>query len=136
MAFVDDDHRDALIMEWQAAKEAKRIATEDEARLRKELCDELFTEETGTQWLQLGQGYKLKLVRGIDYKIVDDNAKISKAWTDLEELGVNPAGLIKYTAEIINSGYKNIPKQAKEIADSIVVSKPKSAILELIEPKG
>jgi hypothetical protein len=130
----DNSECNALIYEWWQWKQRLDEAKEKEKQLRKELCDEYIDSKEGTSYIDLGDGYKLKSVKGTDYKIIDDNSVISYVYTKLEEMGVDASKLIKYKAELSVSGWKNIPPEGKELADKIVTSKPKSVVLEMKTP--
>lgn len=142
-------NRDLLIQQWLAAKQQLDSAKEIEAALRGELVTTYFDnqKEEGTENLELGNGYKLKAVKKLSYRI-DKNA-IDGALDAIEKLGEEGkfiAGrLVKWQPELSVSEFKKLQENASSptVAQTIVALitpvltiTPGMPSLEFVEPKA
>jgi hypothetical protein len=109
--------------------------TEEEKSLRDELVstfDPSIIE--GTENLELANGYKLKcekkITRGLTTKKEDEiNNVLDLLPDDVAER------IVKWQPELSVSDYKKLCDEHRGIIDSIVVSKPGSSVLKLVQPK-
>lgn len=127
-----------LLSEWEEAKrKAVTIAkplVEKEMELRKKVAESFFPEPVeGTNNAELQAGWKIKYTHALDYKL-DDAVMASVRWS-LEEAGISPDNIFKYTPSLILKNYRNLGDNIKPIVDAALTIKPKSPTLELIAPK-
>jgi hypothetical protein len=140
--------RDELLIAWQNSKVALEQAKELEMQLRKQVVDFAFdpNKQSGTERVQLGNGYEAKAVKKLNYGFVKnsdgklDKAAIDKALSKIEKDG--PAGelvaerLVKWTPDLSLSEYKLLSEKHKAIIDSVIVTTEGAPTLEIIEPKN
>lgn len=146
----DDEifYRDYLLTTWQAKKAALEIAKEEEMIWRKKSVDFAFDPEkkSGTERIDLGNGYQAKTVKKITYGFVKDaegkldKQKIDNALLSIESTG--PAGvliadrLVKWTPTLSLTEYNQITPEFKKIIDEVIVVDEGAPTLEIIEPKA
>lgn len=140
--------RDHLLVSWQEAKEALEKAKEAEMFLRKKVVDFAFdpNKQSGTENVDLGNGYKLKAVKKLNYGFIKnaenklDKAAIDKALAKIEKDGavgeLIAERLVKWTPDLSLSEYKLLSDKHKAIIDSVIVTSEGSPTLEIVEPKN
>lgn len=140
--------RDQLLVSWQEAKEALEKAKEAEMFLRKKVVDFAFdpNKQSGTENVDLGNGYKLKAVKKLNYGFIKnaenklDKAAIDKALAKIEKDGavgeLIAERLVKWTPDLSLSEYKLLSEKHKTIIDSVIVTSEGSPTLEIVEPKN
>ena len=140
--------RDQLLVSWQEAKEALEKAKEAEMFLRKKVVDFAFdpNKQSGTENVDLGNGYKLKAVKKLNYGFIKndenklDKAAIDKALAKIEKDGavgeLIAERLVKWTPDLSLSEYKLLSDKHKAIIDSVIVTSEGSPTLEIVEPKN
>lgn len=140
--------RDQLLVHWQEAKEALEKAKEAEMFLRKKVVDFAFdpNKQSGTENVDLGNGYKLKAVKKLNYGFIKndenklDKAAIDKALAKIEKDGavgeLIAERLVKWTPDLSLSEYKLLSDKHKAIIDSVIVTSEGSPTLEIVEPKN
>lgn len=140
--------RDQMLVEWQASKEALEKAKELEMQLRKQVVDFAFdpNKQSGTENVELGNGYKLKAVKTLRYGFIKnaenklDKAAIDKALAKIEKDGavgeLIAERLVKWTPDLSLSEYKLLNEKHKAIIDSVIVTTEGSPTLEIVEPKN
>ena len=140
--------RDQLLVHWQEAKEALEKAKEAEMFLRKKVVDFAFdpNKQSGTENVDLGNGYKLKAVKKLNYGFIKnaenklDKAAIDKALAKIEKDGavgeLIAERLVKWTPDLSLSEYKLLSDKHKAIIDSVIVTSDGSPTLEIVEPKN
>jgi len=140
--------RDQLLVHWREAKEALEKAKEAEMFLRKRVVDFAFdpNKQSGTENVDLGNGYKLKAVKKLNYGFIKndenklDKAAIDKALAKIEKDGavgeLIAERLVKWTPDLSLSEYKLLSDKHKAIIDSVIVTTEGSPTLEIVEPKN
>jgi len=140
--------RDQLLISWQEAKEVLEKAKEAEMFLRKRVVDFAFdpNKQSGTENVELGNGYKLKAVKTLRYGFIKnaenklDKAAIDKALAKIEKDGavgeLIAERLVKWTPDLSLSEYKLLSDKHKAIIDSVIVTTEGSPTLEIVEPKN
>lgn len=130
--FTDNMTQAQRIVMWnenaQMLKELKKVEMEQ----RKAICAMMFADpKIGTNTVDLGAGYKLKFVNGLETKLVPEAFNLIRA--ELPEHIVDNA--VKFTPSLVAKGYKDLSDADKEKLDECLESKPKSPTLTLVEPK-
>lgn len=141
----------AKLTEWKKVKVELNAAKAKEAELRKDLVLALFNTnvDDGTETLNIGNGWKLKAIKSLDYKAENDNVALDA----LEDLMCRfPGGgqmfeeLIRFKPEVSVTAYKtalSIWLNTLEASTRMFVSaaitdvitiKPASTQLELVDP--
>lgn len=141
-------YRDYLLVNWEKAKAAIEAAKTVEMEWRKKAVAFAFNPEqkSGTERIELGNGYEAKAVKKINYGFIKnsenktDKDKIEEALEKIEKL--DPAGayiadhLIKWTPELSLTEYKKLAPNLKAIIDTVIVTSEGAPTLEIIPPKG
>lgn len=132
--------RDNLLTKWKAAKAALAEIKETEADLRQQLSKEFFPKpDKGTQRVELGFGYNLKLVHKLNYTFTSDMA-LETALAEIAE--TNNEGpfiakrLVNYKPAISVKEYEILDPIYKAIIDKVLVTKEATPVLELESPKN
>ncbi len=138
-AFWDSKSRDELLLRWAKLKtELEKVKTL-EMELRKYIVKSMFpNSKEGTNNLELGNGYKLKVDIKYNYKI--DNEKIDGVLEEIAKTGneghVIAERLIKWAPSLSLTEYRNIiNKDIKKKIDSILTITDGAPTLSIIEPK-
>lgn len=146
--------RDQTIQRWLSAKEQLALIKEQEMELRKQVSAMLFPTPTkGTQRFPLGNGYAVKLVHKINYKLGDpdltdkDGAKIKvqeqieNVMNAVEKCGNEGAFLVdrlfKTSYSLYEGEYNKLDPTSpiKQLIDKILTTEDASPSLELESPK-
>ena len=121
---------------WRkCALELSRLK-EEEMCLRKEIFKEAFDAASeGANKLALQGGWELKAT--VPYTRTLDQAKMAEILKELKKAKA-PSTLIKTKYELSVTDYKKLEMDdaARSLIDSILTTKPGTAALELIPPKG
>lgn len=140
--------RDRLLLEWQKKKKALDEAKELEMDWRRQCVAFMFdqTKDKGTENIDLGNGYKAKCFKKINYGwLKDADDKINKdaietALSEIEETGAAgeliAARLVKWTPDLSLTEYNQLPIEFKTIIDRVIVTSDGAPTLEIIEPKA
>lgn len=137
--------RDALILEWREKQAQLSKLKDEEMALRKQVLGELFSFDPevlreGTENFELGQGYKVKAVFKIDYKLNNENDAVDKVLTKMEKAGAEGAvlaeRLVKWEPKLSISEYKKLPDKFRKLIDEIVTTKEATPSVELVAPKS
>lgn len=140
--------RDLRLMAWEAAKRAIETAKEAEMTARKAAVDFCFDQErrTGTERIELGNGYEAKavkkqnhnFVKGADGKTIDLVA-LRAALAEIATLGNEGPFLaeriVKWSPDLVIGEYNNLAPQYKAIIDKVIVTTDGAPMLEIIAPK-
>jgi len=142
--------RDHLLSRWQMAQDTLAAAKAAEMDLRKQIVAFSFdpTKQSGTERIELGNGYELKAVKKLNYGFVkrgDGSNKLDKgavdlALTKIEQSG--PAGayiadnLVKWEPTLSLTEYKKLDEPLKKIIDAVIVTSDGAPSLEIVPPKG
>lgn len=144
--------RDRILGAWEASKVALEKAKADEMNLRKEFVKFAFDNEklSGTERIDLANGYQAKAVKKLNYKFVaPEGVKVAdavdKALTEIEAIGGEAPfiadRLVKWTADLSLTEYKalddsEIGRKIKAKIDTVIETTEGAPTLEIIEPKG
>lgn len=145
---------DETLSKWEASKAALEVAKEAEMKLRK-LYVALASDPTkqkGTENIALGNGYKAKVVKKINFGFIKgadakvDWEAVMTAQDEIEKTGNEGAfiaeRLFKWEATLSVSEYNKLdasnPSQAKikAIADRVIVTTEGAPTLEIVAPKS
>jgi len=141
--------RTRLLVEWEAQKAALEVAKEKEMTARKAVVDFAFdpNKTSGTERIELANGYQAKAVKKINYGFVKDaegklnKRAIDKALERIEKIG-GPVGeliaerLVKWTPDLSLTEYKQLDEKFKKIIDEVIVTSEGAPTLEIIAPKA
>lgn len=136
------EERDALLLRWQNAKNALELAKETELELRNEIVAGVFdpTKEEGTETFELGNGYKIKAVKKLNYTLNNEDDAVDRALTKIEKLGAEGKfiadRLVKWKPDLSISEYRQLGDKYKKHIDEVLTVKPGTPSLTLIEPKA
>lgn len=139
--------RDRLLVEWNVTKEELEKAKEREMELRKAFVDFAFDQNktSGTENLDLGNGYKAKSVKKENYGFVKNaDGKIDEKAIDeaVSKLAKTPNGgliaerLVKWSPTLSVSEYKLLSAEQLKIVNKVIVVSQGAPTLEIIEPKN
>ena len=138
----DTAARDAKILQWTEAAKKLAEANEIELALRNEVIAINFAEhkESGTENVELGNGYKLKAVFKLNYRLNNTDDAVDKALSKLEKAGTEGAfiaeRLVKWKPELSVTEYGKLDPKFKKIIDEVITTSPGTPSLELVEPKS
>ena len=139
--------RDNEILAWQAAQEALNNAKALELELRNKVAARNFPNaEVGTNNLELGLGYKLKMVRKLNYNLTNNEGQTERALNEIEKLGNEgkflAERLVGWTPKLSLTEYNRLeasnPTHAKikAIIDAVLTVTDGTPTLEVVAPKG
>ena len=138
----DTAARDAKILQWTEAAKKLAEAKAVELALRNEVVAINFADhkESGTENVELGNGYKLKAVFKLNYSLNNTDDAVDKALSKLEKAGTEGAfiaeRLVKWKPELSISEYNKLDTKFKKIIDEVIKTSPGTPSLELVEPKS
>jgi hypothetical protein len=141
--------RDRLLLSWEESKKALEVAKEKEMEQRKAVVAFAFdpNKESGTERIELGNGYQAKAVKKVNYGFVKtedgklNKAAIDKALAKIEKVGGTVGELIaerlvKWTPDLSLTEYKQLDEKFKKIIDEVIVTSEGAPTLEIIAPKA
>lgn len=142
-ALMSAETLNALLLDWKEAKEILDAAKEKEMSLRKVIVDEsgLFdpSKESGTQNYDLGNGWKIKAVKKVNYAVNNQDGICFSVLAQIAALDEVSAFLARdlfgFTPSLRKSKYDELNPAARRLADTIIVSSSGAPSLELIGPK-
>jgi hypothetical protein len=138
-------NKDALLADWRVASENLASAKHIEARLRKEVVAAFSQDQkpghSGTETLDIGFGYKLKIVHKLSYKL--DNANIcEKLHAVLDKIEKSVEGgniiaerIVKWSPELSLTEYKLLSNPHKALIDTVLTVSDATPSIELVSPK-
>lgn len=146
---LDNAARDALLMQWDAARQNNTFWKAEEARLRAKIAAELFPEaKVGKNTIELGAGFSAVLEKKQTKSfVIPKDAEfdnLEKAIDTMVEAisGVGNSGafiaerLVKRKFEVSLSEYNELPVEVQTIADYFIETKDSTPTFELKKPKG
>lgn len=148
MAFANPNpnaDRDALILDWQAKRVQLEALKEAELIARNKVVGHLFEEYTdkeGTENIDIGGGYKLKLVFAQNFNVpsAEGGKAVKEVIAQLEKLGDDgkfiAERLFKWKPEVSKTEYKALPPSMKRIANKVITTKAAQPTIEIIAPKA
>lgn len=123
-----------LIAEWNQADQQQKFWREKELSLRASLVAEKYTQDKGTQRIDLEAGWQLVIERGEDYKLENGNNETQDVVDDLpEELA---SLLVKWKPEIQKKNFEQASQETKDKFAAILTIKPSSPQVKLVPPKA
>lgn len=148
---------DALLIDWRKSKDALDEAKRAEADLRGKVVA-AYTDpdkETGTENVAIGNGWFVKVVKALNFKLKSFNENMSNrtaveqalneiaaATKDSQGNELNPAlgkvvasRLVKWEPELSLTEYKQLLPGHREIIDTVLEVKPGSPTVTLVPPK-
>jgi len=141
--------RDRLLLSWEESKKALEVAKEKEMEQRKAVVDFAFdpNKTSGTERIELANGYQAKAVKKINYGFVKDaegklnKRAIDKALERIEKVGgavgeLIAERLVKWTPDLSLTEYKQLDEKFKKIIDEVIVTSEGAPTLEIIAPKA
>lgn len=138
-----------LLTAWENSKAALERAKAAEMDLRKQIVAFSFdpNKKSGTERIDLANGYELKSVKKLNYGFIktNDGKKVNKlaidaALTTIEKL--DPAGaliaerLVKWDPTLSLTEYNQLSPQMKAEIDKVIVVTDGAPSLEIVPPKG
>lgn len=146
----DGMNQDALLMLWQAKKDAIEKAKEEEMDLRKYIVKREFPKpEEGTTRKDLGNGYQLKAVIKYNYNLAD-NDKVEECLNHISALGNEGPfiadRLVSWKPSFLKTEYNELLERKDKgderaikiltIISSMLTISEAAPTLDLIEPKA
>jgi hypothetical protein len=139
--------RDRLLVGWEVAKQSLDIAKENEMRLRKECAAIAFPDAVrGTNRIELYNGFSLKLVRKITYKLDKDLTKVRAVADAIAKIGNEGQflleRLLKWKVELGEGDYNKLDERLenqakiKALINTILTTDDSAPTLEIEAPKG
>ena len=123
-----------LLRQWENAKTQASYWKEQEMELRKQVAHAGITDDNeGTNRAEIGNGYQLKTVIKINYKIDSDRKAVDKVLARLPDDIADR--LIKWTPTLSLTEYKALNERHKAIADTVITTSEGAPTVEIIEPK-
>ena len=139
--------RDRLLLSWEESKKVLEVAKEKEMEQRKAVVAFAFdpNKESGTERIEIGNGYQAKAVKKINYGFVKtEDGKLNKAAIDKALAKIEKDGamgeliaerLVKWTPDLSLTEYKQLDEKFKKIIDEVIVTSEGAPTLEIIAPK-
>lgn len=133
--------KEEKLQKWLDAKKALDVAKQTESKARTAVVEAFPFDanvQEGTQRLPLANGWELKVVKKLNYKLDDKDGATDKALEKIEKLG--PEGvfiaerLVKWKPDISVAEYRKLDDKFKTIIDSVLTTTPGLPTLELIDP--
>lgn len=144
-----ETERTRLLLLWTQAKEQLEAAKAVEMEYRTAVVNFAFdpNKQSGTERIELGNGYELKAVKKINFGWIKDEAgklnkrAIDKALEKIEKVGgavgeLIAERLVKWTPDLSLTEYKQLDEKFKRIIDEVIVTSEGAPTLEIIPPKA
>jgi len=134
--------KEQILQEWLDTKKLLDVAKDAEMKAREAVVAAFpfdASKEEGTQNIDLANGWKLKVVKKLNYKLDNTEDATDKALDKLEKMG--PEGmfiaerLVKWKPELSVSEYRKLSASFKAVIDTVLTTSPGAPTLELVEPK-
>lgn len=133
---------DTILTEWRKAKAALDNAKAIESALRARVIETrsefaAVEDHEGTENIDIGFGYKLKIVHALDYKLGDE---ADAALDAIEATGAEgkfiAERLVSWKPSLSVREYKSLDGEFKKIIDRALTIKPKAKTVTLVPPKA
>lgn len=130
--------RDEILKQWEDTKVTLETAKAAEMELRKTVMEFCFDPEktTGTETIELANGYKLKCVKKINYNV--DQEMVNEALDKIENLDSEGKFIvervIKWKADLSLTEYKGLPDRYKAIIDTAITTSEGAPTLTIVAP--
>lgn len=133
-----------LLVDWVRAKEELDRLKAIEMELRRKIVEEsgLFDsgKDAGTETYDLGNGYKIKAVKKINYNVDNKDGICFQVLQQIEKLGPVEAHIARelctFKPDLKLTKYRELSPEAKRIFDTILTTSQGAPSLELVAPKG
>jgi hypothetical protein len=144
---TDDQKRDRVLADWQAAAAVLAAAKLDEMKKRTLAFPIVFgiNAKAGTNRVPLANGWSVKGVRKITYNLEKDTAKVNAVYEAVERLGNEgsflAARILKRVYDFNEGEYKKLDATnpthiaVKLAIDAILTTKDGAPTLEIEPPK-
>jgi len=142
-------YRDHLLTLWKQMQINLDYAKSTEMDLRNKLVKLCGDPEAkkGTEYADLGHGYRLKIVKKLNYGFVKneegkkvDKGKIDAALTQIEKADAAGAfiaqELVKWEPKLSLTMYDKLEKNLKAIIDPILITSDGAPTIEIVPPKS
>lgn len=137
--------RDELVLAWMNSQGELERVKYDEMQRRKAVAQFLFNPNVkkGTESLDLGNGWILKLVKKINFGFVKANGKIDRtaihnALDQIADAGVEGKetayALINWNPTVSQTEYERLTPEQRLIVDRVIVTSDGSPTLTLTGP--
>jgi hypothetical protein len=128
----------------QHSEAAKNLAywKEEEMRLRTLVIAEFSdtaVDAEGTENYELNAGYKLKLVKKLNYTLSDKDGSLKNILDEIVmQTGTNLYAdeLVRWKPELCTGFYKKMDVAIQALLSPVLTIKPATPTIEIIEPKG
>jgi hypothetical protein len=118
---------------WKLSQELARIRSA-EMLLRMKIFNGVFTTpKIGTNKHDLGGGFQLTAVYGLDYKV--DVALLTAHAPDLRQKGIVLENVIRQKPEVSVTAYKALTEEQRKELDQCLTIKPSSPQMKIEQPK-
>lgn len=139
--FWDKRSQNECLMEWDRLKKLVSETKDIELEFRKYIVSRAFPQrEEGTNTVELGNGYELKVQVKYNYKLDPDNAKIDAALDRMAKLGNEGSfvadRLVNWSASLSLTEYRTLEPQYKKIIDEVLTITEAAPTLVIKEPKA
>ena len=139
--------RDEILSRWEQDKIQLDHYKDSEMFLRKLLVDVASDPELakGAEYINLYNGYKLKIEKKIDYSLAKNDAGLDYAKIDAVIAQLNASGpdgeniaaqIIKMKPELSVSLYNTVPDSYRAIISEMVESKKSAPTVSILAPKA
>jgi hypothetical protein len=120
-----------LAAQWNHASIEQKRWREAELKLRSLIVEKSFSESlTGTHYAPLPEGWRIKCVKGLDYKLDPD--KTDAALNNFDDSLA--ALLVKWEPKLSVSNYKVLNQESKAFFNDALTIKPGLPTIELVPP--
>lgn len=139
-------NKDALLTQWKEASALLAKIKVTEAELRKQVVEAFSNDakpgHSGTETLEIGWGYKLKIEHKLNYKLdnANDCEKLDKVLDAIEKSmeggNIIAERLVKWSPELKLTEYKQLSPANKKLIDSVLTITDATPAVTLVPPKG
>lgn len=130
------DIQNETLTNWNAAQTKLQAAKLEESQLRLLVIEQFSATEadaSGTETVEVGNGWKLKISKSLDYKLDNKDGKLDKALEGFTD-GV-AALLVSWEPKLSVKAYRSLPEDEQiKIYDCLTI-KPSSVQVKLEPPK-
>jgi len=124
----------AAVQAWNEAKNELDRFKQQESMLRDELVKLLFSsKDEGTESIEVSNGWKLKAVKKLDYKLDNKDNQIVAICAMLDP--DTAKRLFNWKPDLSVSTYKQLDATTQSLLNGCLTIKPAKASLELVPPK-
>lgn len=136
-------NRDALLAQWKEASELLAKIKLTESELRKQIVEAFSLEampgHSGTENVDVGWGYKLKIVHGVNYKLGSPEMveqQLDQIEASMEGGSIIAERLVKWEPKLSVTEYKLLSPAQKAMIDKVITITDATPTVSLVKPKG